>query len=261
MTLLTNAPTLVVQTDLAMLIGQDEAMLLQQLHYRLANQGVAREGRIWFFHTYESWKKQIPFWSISKLKSKFLKLEKMGLVQSTDKFNQFYVDRTKWYSIDYDKLDALFLANAIQSNPTDVTHETKPSSPDKRCDRFNVSPSDTKEVYKNNNNNIYASEIDEVINYLNDKAKRGFTVSNESNRRDIQQRLQEGYCVEQCFSVIDTQVKAWQDDVKMSRYLRPSTLFKKANFENYLNAANQTRNHYLDSKPLELDYSAGEDIG
>lgn len=153
------------------------------------------------------------------------------------------------------------MANAIQSNPTDVTHETKPSSPDKRCDRFNVSPSDTKEVYKNNNNNIYASEIDEVINYLNDKAKRGFTVSNESNRRDIQQRLQEGYCVEQCFSVIDTQVKAWQDDVKMSRYLRPSTLFKKANFENYLNAANQTRNHYLDSKPLELDYSAGEDIG
>ena len=258
MTLLTKGPTLVVQMDLAQLIGQDEAMLLQQLHYRLTNQGVERDGRMWFFHTYENWRKQIPFWSISKLKSKFLKLEKMGLVLSTNKYNQFYVDRTKWYSIDYDKLDALFLAHAIQSNTTDVIQKTKPSSRDKRCDRFDLSPSDTKEVYKKNNKNISASEIDEVIHYLNAKAKKNFIVSNESNRTDIQQRLQEGYSVAQCLSVIDTQVEAWQYDVNMARYLRPSTLFKKANFENYLNAAEYSHNYYQEIHPLELDYSAGE---
>lgn len=259
MTLLTKGPTLVVQTDLAQLIGQDEAMLLQQLHYRLTNQGVERDGRVWFFHTYDSWQKQIPFWSISKLKSKFLKLEKMGLVLSTNKYNQFYVNRTKWYSIDYDKLDALFLANTIQSNTTDVTQETKPSSSDKRCHRFKLNPSDIKENNKKNKNNIYASEIDEVIHYLNAKAKKNFIVSNESNRADIKQRLQEGYSVAQCLSIIDTQVEAWQYDVNMARYLRPSTLFKKANFENYLNAAVCADQYYQEVQLLELDYRAGEE--
>ncbi|MCH7323825.1 conserved phage C-terminal domain-containing protein [Solibacillus sp. MA9] len=191
------------------------------------------------------------------MKGKFLKLEKAGLVISTDKFNQFYVDRTKWYRIDYDKLNALFTAHSIQMNPTDVTAQTLLRSPKKRCEQFDLSHSNIKEPKKNNKNDIYSAQIDQIIDYLNKRASKNFTVYNDSNRRDIHERLKEGYTVEQCLAVIDGQVEVWKDDLLMERYLRPSTLFKKSKFEDYLQAKSKVQHHQ--PKPVILDFSAGED--
>ena len=49
--------------------------------------------------------------------------------------------------------------------------------------------------------------------------------------------LREGYTVVECKEVIDTKVKVWINDPRWQQYLRPSTLFKATNVENYLEQA------------------------
>ena len=98
MNLLIHESPLLILPILAHQTGLDEAILLQQLHFRLKHQGQERDESLWYCQTYTNWTKQLPFWNESKIKCLFIKLEKDWLVKSTDKYNTFFVDRTKWYS-------------------------------------------------------------------------------------------------------------------------------------------------------------------
>lgn len=148
--LIQESPLLILPTR-AQLIGLDEAILLQQLHFRLTHQGQERDGKIWYCQTYTKWAKQLPFWGESKIKRLFLKLESLWLVQSTDKYNTFYVDRTKWYSTQYSALDALLYAFANDNGTSTVHTQTLPPSTGERSERAQVERSkrkDFKDVQK-----------------------------------------------------------------------------------------------------------------
>ena len=145
MSLLIQESPLLILPTLAQTIGLEEAILLQQLHFRLTHQGQERDGKLWYCQAYTSWAKQLPFWSESKIKRLFLKLEKEGFLQSTDKYNTFYVDRTKWYSIEYHVLDAIFHAQANENHPTTVHSKTLPTSTGERSDRAHDERSKRKE--------------------------------------------------------------------------------------------------------------------
>jgi len=86
-------------------------------------------------------------------------------------------------------------------------------------------------------NNTMSGKPDfvEPIVYLNQKANRSFDPKNESNQNLVKARYNEGRTLEQFKIVIDKKVAQWHDNDKMMAYLRPSTLFNKTNFENYLN--------------------------
>ena len=73
------------------------------------------------------------------------------------------------------------------------------------------------------------------ILYLNEKAKRNFNPKNKSSQDFIKARYNEGRTLEQFKIVIDKKVAQWLTNDKMMAYLRPSTLFSRTNFENYLN--------------------------
>ena len=82
---------------------------------------------------------------------------------------------------------------------------------------------------------IYKEKIEEIISYLNEKTEKNFK-SNTKNTVDfINGRLNEGYTIEDFKKVIDNKVNDWKDDPINDAYLRPSTLFRPSNFENYLN--------------------------
>lgn len=74
-----------------------------------------------------------------------------------------------------------------------------------------------------------------IINYLNEKTKRGYGIENKSTVDLIRARLNEGRTVKDFQDVIDKKVEDWLTDDKMVNYLRPSTLFNRTKFENYLN--------------------------
>ena len=82
----------------------------------------------------------------------------------------------------------------------------------------------------------YSAEIEVIINYLNEKLGTKYRAQTVSTRKHIIARLKEGYSVDDFKRVIDSKYSDWSGDSKMSRYLRPDTLFG-SKFENYFNSA------------------------
>lgn len=105
--LLIAEPPLLVLPSLAVLVGLNEAIFLQQLHYWVQQSGKERDGRRWIYNTYEEWHEQLPFWSVRTIRRIVGTLEERELVVSTTAYNQQRVDQTKWYALDYAALDRL----------------------------------------------------------------------------------------------------------------------------------------------------------
>ncbi|WP_202741509.1 hypothetical protein [Acinetobacter sp. 'aerobic (ED)'] len=101
--LLINESPLQVQPSLAMAIGLNEAILLQQLHYWLGASKYKKDDRIWIYNTYPEWLLQLKYMSISTLKRtiKSLKEQRLILVERFDKSKS---NQVNYYSIDYDIL-------------------------------------------------------------------------------------------------------------------------------------------------------------
>lgn len=105
--LLINEQPLVVLPKLACTIGLNEAIVLQQVHYWLDRSDKVREGHTWTYNTLDKWHDQFPFWSLSTLKRTLKSLRDQKLLIATDKFNTLKIDKTLWYTIDYEKLTSL----------------------------------------------------------------------------------------------------------------------------------------------------------
>lgn len=73
-----------------------------------------------------------------------------------------------------------------------------------------------------------------LLSYLNSKTGSSYT-DTEQTRELIEERLSEGYTVEDLKSVVDKKSAEWSCDGKMQACLRPSILFGDK-FEEYLNA-------------------------
>lgn len=126
--LLIDEQPLQVIPSLACKMGLNRAMFLQQLHYWLQKRGAhTREGRRWVFNSFEEWHRQFPFWSAEAIRKIVSRLEAKGVIETTDRFNERKGDRTKWYTINYEALNALFDATEA---PSETAPENSPQSPD-----------------------------------------------------------------------------------------------------------------------------------
>ena len=79
-----------------------------------------------------------------------------------------------------------------------------------------------------------STKIKDIVNYLNDKCGTRYKHSSNKTRTLIKTRLNDGFTVEDFKAVIDKKYSQWRNDYKMSKYLRPETLFG-TKFESYLN--------------------------
>ncbi len=104
--LLIDELPLQVLPSLAVAIGLNEAIVLQQIHYWLQRSTNERDGRCWVYNSVKEWQAQFPFFSNATLRRTLESLEKQGLIV-TAKHNRAAFDRTKWYAIDYEALAAL----------------------------------------------------------------------------------------------------------------------------------------------------------
>ncbi len=120
--LLINEVPLMCLPSLAVKIGLNEALFIQQLHYWVDRSKNIIDGRQWVYNTMADWSKQFPFWSQKTLSRTISNLEKQKLVISGN-YNQKGYDRTKWYTIDY-----LALERLEKEQPETENHEE--SEPD-----------------------------------------------------------------------------------------------------------------------------------
>lgn len=115
--LLFDEAPLLVRPEMAKRIGLNESIVVQQIHYWLENKRKStkpkdlhkertyRDGRFWCYNSYAEWQEQFPFWSQKTIERIFSKLEEKGILLS-GVFNEWKTDRTKWYTLDYEALDA-----------------------------------------------------------------------------------------------------------------------------------------------------------
>lgn len=87
---------------------------------------------------------------------------------------------------------------------------------------------------KSDSASIFTKLCNEVVDYLNQKAKSNFKATTKATQTKIRARLAEGFNVDDFKKVIDIKTAEWLDDANMSQYLRPETLFG-TKFESYLN--------------------------
>ena len=125
MSLLISEPPLQVLPSLAVKIGLNEAIILQQVHYWLLKSNNVRDGYKWVYNSYSEWNKQFPFFSRNTMIRAFNSLEKQGLL-ITANYNKAGFDKTKWYRIDYEKLvGKRSTQNGYTSNPKWVDGDTQ----------------------------------------------------------------------------------------------------------------------------------------
>lgn len=259
--LFTREP-LVVNTDLAVLIGLHEAIVLQQVHYWLQKNINIVDGRSWVYNSMDEWHKQFRYVSRDTVKRTFKSLVELGLLE-TGNHNKHHFDKTKWYSINYEKLDEIERLS-IGANCTNREVQNAPMLEGKmpQSDEGNL-PQPIPETTRDYTDNSLSSELDradtpeqitdielsaeEILNrdallllgYLNAKTRRNYRPV-ESNLKFLRARLKEGATVDEVRAVIDAKYLAWSEDPVMNQYLRPATLFNATKFNQYVGELGQS---------------------
>lgn len=236
MSLLIEEPPLQVLPSLAKSIGLNEAIVLQQIHYWLRKSNNVKDGHKWIYNSMPNWQKQFNFWSLPTVKRVFRSLEKQDLL-ITANYNKAGFDKTKWYRINYEKLQHMS-RRSDQNDTTMVSNWTDGSDQNDTTNTKRL-PETTTETTTNNTKGQaqpdgLASSRKEIIEYLNQKLGTAFKPNAAKNRTLINARLKEGYTVDDFKKVIDNQIANWGSNPKMVRYLRPETLFG-TKFDGYLN--------------------------
>lgn len=157
MSLLIQEPPLQVLPSLAVKVGLNEAIVLQQIHYWLLKSNNVRDGHRWVYNSYSEWNKQFPFWSRNTLIRTFNRLEKQGYLISAN-YNKAKFDKTKWYRIDYQRLDGKsFTQNGHARNPELEDGGTKngqtntkrlPETTSETNNKHSASPSNAPSVHQ-----------------------------------------------------------------------------------------------------------------
>ncbi len=87
----------------------------------------------------------------------------------------------------------------------------------------------------------------EIISYLNKKANTKYRDATVKTKKLIKARWREGFTLADFKKVIDNKVDDWLADEKMSKYLRPETLFG-SKFESYLNEKSNKKEEIIMGK-------------
>lgn len=135
MNLLINEPPLQVLPTLATKIGLNNAIVVQQVHYWLRISSNNRDGYTWVYKSIEEWADEFPFYSKRTIQRIIAELESKEILV-VGNFNKLKFDRTKWYRIDYEKLenlcngalrqnDVIEHDNLSQTSTSDCLNETR----------------------------------------------------------------------------------------------------------------------------------------
>ena len=110
--LLIPEPPLQVLPSLAVAIGLNEAIVLQQIHYWAERSTAVVDGHRWVYNTVAQWRVQFPFWSDDTISRTIKSLRERGLVIARH-LSENAFDRTLYYRVDYPKMDELQPQKAV----------------------------------------------------------------------------------------------------------------------------------------------------
>jgi hypothetical protein len=104
--LLINEPPLQVLPSLAVKVGLNEAIVLQQIHYWLERSKTSVNGHLWVHNSVAEWRTQFPFWSEDTIGRALKSLRSRGVVIA-EQLSPDPRDRSMYYRIDYSALSEI----------------------------------------------------------------------------------------------------------------------------------------------------------
>ena len=232
--LLINEPPLQVLPSLAKEIGLNEAIMLQQMHYWLLKSANEFTGVKWFYKTLEEWQTEFPFWSAMTIRRTLGSLEKQKIIKIGN-FNKKKFDKTKWYTIDYQRVNRRCVQNE-QTMCSDCTDGCVQNEQTYTRDYTETTTENNNVPEEKPNKVVWTEETRHIIDYLNKRAGKKYSVKTKKTAQLIHKLLDNGFTVEDFERVIDIKCKQWLNNENMNQYLRPRTLFSEK-FEDYLNEA------------------------
>ncbi|MCT7643859.1 hypothetical protein [Aliarcobacter butzleri] len=121
---------LTVEPILAVKVGLNEAIFLKQLHYWLNRTKHIKKNKKWVFNSIKEWNKQLPFFSEKTISRIIANLKEQGLLE-IEQFDKNLLNRTNWYTINYENLFTMFdikieTPNLEEKNPV-IPKEKKPN--------------------------------------------------------------------------------------------------------------------------------------
>ncbi|QDF28976.1 hypothetical protein [Halarcobacter anaerophilus] len=108
MNYLVEKTKLTIEPNLAKEIGLNEAIFIKQLDYWLKKSTKLIDDKKWVFNTVDQWQIQFPFWSKNTVIRTIEKLKKNGCIY-VKQLDTNLLNRTNWYSINYEKIEELKL--------------------------------------------------------------------------------------------------------------------------------------------------------
>ncbi|MEQ9027544.1 MAG: DnaA N-terminal domain-containing protein [Aggregatilineales bacterium] len=114
-----SGPTLRVNTALAEEIGLNESVVLLQIEWWIRHSSNVRDDRQWTYQSLTDMReKAFPFWSKRTLNRAIKNLIVRGLIVEGN-YNKHSYDRTRWFSLECEAIDALGSVNLSTCNETD----------------------------------------------------------------------------------------------------------------------------------------------
>ncbi|WP_342610237.1 conserved phage C-terminal domain-containing protein [Staphylococcus hsinchuensis] len=207
----------------------------------------------YFYKSYKEWEDEIYLSKYQVMRS-IKKLKSMGIVETALK--KANGAPTVHYKVDSEVTSqwiVKFLNNGKSTNLTMDSKETQQSLTE-------ITTENTTEITNNNilSGNPTTYPYKEVIEYLNKQTGKQFRSTTKKNQSLIKARVNEGFTLDDFKKVIDNMTNQWLNDNKMSKYLRPETLFG-TKFEGYLNQESNTQpnnpyaNAFENAQPLDME--------
>lgn len=91
--------------------GLNKAIFINQINYwnniNEKSGNNFKDGYYWVYNSYTKWaENDFPYWSVDTIKRIVMSLESIGIIVSAN-YNQYKIDKTKWYRIDYKRLQEI----------------------------------------------------------------------------------------------------------------------------------------------------------
>lgn len=167
--------------------------------------------------------------SVQQISKRLGELDRSGLINVYSVNGENYLQVTDFEKFQRFRSDIKRKADFPECVTTRNEHDTT-CDVKKRKVEFNKSKSKEEEKREREKNTVK-----EIIDYFNDITGQKRTYDSKETNDLILGRLHEGRTIDDFKDVISKKYKQWKDDKKMCVYVRPSTLFRPGNFEDYLN--------------------------
>ena len=176
--------------------------------------------------------------SVEQIKRALKNLQKTGEIKKISTNQNTLIIVTKYD--DYQCFTNADNKQTTNEQQTDNMQKTNGKQTDNKRTTTNKNEKNDKNI-KNNSLYCYSDEelkinqiINTVIEILNIETDKKFSPDTKLTRKLIQDRLNDGYALEDFKLVIEKKCDAWKSDPIMESYLKPSILFGPK-FDEYLN--------------------------